>query len=147
MKWNSRPRPAVPCEGDTRIVKKYMLLPRCLDGEWRWLERCWVMQEYKFMDVGDGIAPVGFYTWRDIGFDDGMHPITTTPITANNIHKLYRTSPDTIGGSFVKDEVITATMMNDVFRKNTAITPDKPIKCAYCGRPLSDCGCGAMIAE
>ncbi len=105
------------------------------------------MQEYKFMDFGDGIAPVGFYTWRDIGFDDGMHPITTTPITANNIHKLYRTSPDAIGKSFVKDEVITAAMMNEHIRSSFFAPIVKPVKCAYCGRPLSDCGCGARMAE
>lgn len=69
MRWNCAPIMTRPCEGDTRIVEKYILLPCCLDGQWRWLEKCLVVQEYRFMDFGDGIAPVGFYTWRDMGWN------------------------------------------------------------------------------
>ncbi len=41
MRW---PKPQ-PHEGDTRIVRKFLLLPRKLQGEWRWLESTYIKQE------------------------------------------------------------------------------------------------------
>jgi hypothetical protein len=37
FKWNARPPHRAPKVGDTRTVRKFLLLPRCIGMEWRWL--------------------------------------------------------------------------------------------------------------
>ena len=33
--------------GETRIVKRFLLLPKKIDDEWRWLEVAYIKQELK----------------------------------------------------------------------------------------------------
>jgi len=40
MKWKN------PSNGDKRTVRKFLWFPLVLDGETRWLEFAWVIQEY-----------------------------------------------------------------------------------------------------
>lgn len=35
--------------GDTRIVTKFLLIPRCIGGEWRWLQNASYNQEQMFV--------------------------------------------------------------------------------------------------
>lgn len=41
MKWKANQ------EGDKRVIKRFLLLPRCIKGEWRWLERARIKQVYR----------------------------------------------------------------------------------------------------
>jgi hypothetical protein len=36
MRWNTTPEPRV---GDARVVTRFLLLPKGINNEWRWLER------------------------------------------------------------------------------------------------------------
>ncbi len=42
MKWKTEQN----VRGTQRIVSKFLLIPRCLNGEWRWLERAEIWQEW-----------------------------------------------------------------------------------------------------
>ena len=35
-----------PNVGDRKVVKKFLWLPKCLNGEMRWLELCEIVYEY-----------------------------------------------------------------------------------------------------
>ena len=37
-KWHTR------CQGDARVIKRFLWLPRCIKGECRWLERAKISQ-------------------------------------------------------------------------------------------------------
>ena len=43
-KWKKKQQPK---EGDMRIVGRFLLFPKCLNGEWRWLENAQIQQEYR----------------------------------------------------------------------------------------------------
>lgn len=52
--------------GDTRIISKFLLLPKSLDGEMRWLERVKIKQVFQFyMDF-----VVVCEEWEDIKWID-----------------------------------------------------------------------------
>lgn len=58
-------------EGEERTVNKFLLWPRCFDGDktWRWLERADVIEKVMKCDVG-GSGEWGNYAWQwvEIGF-------------------------------------------------------------------------------
>ena len=46
MRWYRREKPE---SGDERIVRRFLIFPRCADGvEWRWLETANIRQRYIF---------------------------------------------------------------------------------------------------
>ena len=49
MRWSSRQKLPV---GLKRVVKKFLLFPRCFDNEWRWFETVYIKQEIEDVDVG-----------------------------------------------------------------------------------------------
>lgn len=49
MRWKPDPNkmPVIPPRhGDTRVVKRFLLLPLALRGEMRWLETAYIRQQY-----------------------------------------------------------------------------------------------------
>ncbi len=44
MKWKKRKKPN---NGDTRIKKKFLLFPKCIEGDCRWLEMAKYKQRYR----------------------------------------------------------------------------------------------------
>ena len=44
MRWNTTP---FPKDGNTRIVTKFLLLPKCIKNEWRWLETATYEEVYR----------------------------------------------------------------------------------------------------
>lgn len=74
MRWQSRPRrKSEPQEGDRRWHQKLVWLPKRLPyGEgrqWRWLERCWVLQESRRLHhlfSAPEIAHHTFLKWCDV---------------------------------------------------------------------------------
>lgn len=54
--------------GDTRTVWKFLLVPRLIDGEWRWLEISGIRQEFQEFTAGveRSVDVVG---WRDVSWD------------------------------------------------------------------------------
>lgn len=44
IRWKKAPEPK---QGDNRTVSKFLLFPRCLDGEWRWLGRERIVQHFR----------------------------------------------------------------------------------------------------
>lgn len=54
MRWKQHQKPT-PKPGDTRFVTKFLLLPVCICGECRWLEKVTIQQRYR--DVA----------WDDLG--------------------------------------------------------------------------------
>ena len=61
MRWSQRTR---PCVGDRRIVRRFLVLPRALNKEWRWLERASIEQRaYGVSMLGEPAhEPI---RWRD----------------------------------------------------------------------------------
>ena len=45
MRWRNQPNKG-PNLWDTRIVTRFLLLPKCKNGEWRWLEKASWNQVY-----------------------------------------------------------------------------------------------------
>lgn len=56
-------------EYNTRSVRKFLLFPKLLNGEWRWLEHAWIIQEYsKVVNFG---SVSGFtLDWVDDSWED-----------------------------------------------------------------------------
>ncbi len=68
MRWN-KPKP-----GDTRVVKKFLWLPRTINGETRWLEWGRVGQELKKVMRADFYALYYAHEWVDVRWvDDYLH--------------------------------------------------------------------------
>ena len=44
MKWKCKLEPEI---GDTRILIKFLIFPKCVDGEWRWLETASILQYWE----------------------------------------------------------------------------------------------------
>lgn len=67
MRWIT---PEPPTEGDTRIVKRFAFLPITIGRENRWLEVCYIQQEFKLRYFEWDWE--GFYdnTWVDERFVD-----------------------------------------------------------------------------
>ena len=70
MKWIQK-RKSRPQINDTRIKKKFLLFPKCLDGVCRWLEIARVVQlrteTLDFLD-SEGVVPTEI--WSDIHWYD-----------------------------------------------------------------------------
>ena len=49
------PRPAI---GSQRVLGKYLLLPKDVGGETRWLEHAWWLEEYRRTKGGEGWCPI-----------------------------------------------------------------------------------------
>lgn len=62
MKWKKR------CYGDKKIITKFLLFPKCINGEYRWLEKAVFEQEYDnykydfLFDIGGWVST----KWIDI---------------------------------------------------------------------------------
>lgn len=68
FRWSAR-KPWGGAEiGDRRIVRKILLLPKCLGGEWRWMGMERVVQEHRrWMTVSPSMPrPFQVRGWRDI---------------------------------------------------------------------------------
>lgn len=59
-------------EGQTRIVRKFLLFPRQFGGEedWRWLEYANMLEMVCKIDVGSYDWPVYTWRWEEVGFSD-----------------------------------------------------------------------------
>lgn len=69
MRWTK----PTPREGDRRVVQKFLFLPKCLDGEWRWLERAKIVQRYidhEAMVSGWHYYGTNIGGWTDCGWSD-----------------------------------------------------------------------------
>ena len=42
MRWKE----SRPVAGDTRVKKVYLVFPKCINNEWRWLETAWIKQRF-----------------------------------------------------------------------------------------------------
>jgi hypothetical protein len=52
MRWKT-PKKTYPNCGDKRRVTKFLLIPRCMGEEWRWLEKATWTQEYQIFYYED----------------------------------------------------------------------------------------------
>ena len=43
MRWS------LPRDGEVRIVRRFALFPIGIDGEYRWLETCYIKQKYSYV--------------------------------------------------------------------------------------------------
>lgn len=57
MEWNK------PDRGATRIIKKFALFPKCLGGQFKWLQTCYIEQRYCW---GSGFLDNDY--WDDVEF-------------------------------------------------------------------------------
>jgi len=61
-------------EGDIRIKSKYLIIPKCIDKEYRWLEKVTYQQEYTKIYVYEYfIGDILFYyyfKWKDVKWID-----------------------------------------------------------------------------
>ena len=57
MEWNK------PDRGATRIIKKFALFPKCLGGQFKWLQMCYIEQRYCW---GSGFLDNDY--WDDVEF-------------------------------------------------------------------------------
>ena len=45
---------------DSRVVTKFLFIPRLINGEWRWLERASFRQHYWACEIGSGWSDVAW---------------------------------------------------------------------------------------
>ena len=75
MRWKKDP--LKDSIGRVRIINKFLIFPRCINGEWRWLERCNIEQQViKSEILYDGILVLGHkYTWINRNWFPATDPI------------------------------------------------------------------------
>jgi len=66
MKWKVKP---MPKEGDRRTVRKFLLFPRWINGEGRWLETVTIQQEWRVWWSFD-YSPLPHWHWENIAWVD-----------------------------------------------------------------------------
>jgi len=64
MRWKKRKKEQQPREGDRRIAEQFLLFPKYLDDEWRWLELTQIHQEYQPVYWVVDIATI--WGWEDL---------------------------------------------------------------------------------
>jgi hypothetical protein len=52
MRWKT-PKKTLPNYGDKREVTKFLLFPKCMGEEWRWLEKATWTQQYQIFHYED----------------------------------------------------------------------------------------------
>lgn len=62
MKWKL----LEPSGGERRIIRRFLILPRYIDGECRWLEYAIILQEYILIRVDEQTYSKG--CWKDLQF-------------------------------------------------------------------------------
>ena len=69
MRWKINK--SKPKEGDTRIIQRWLLFPKCLHNECRWLERAYIVQECKRIYSYE----YDYYEWvdREWKYNCGRH--------------------------------------------------------------------------
>lgn len=43
----------MPEAGERRVIEKFLILPRCIEGRWKWLQHASYEEEYGFLSVDD----------------------------------------------------------------------------------------------
>ena len=54
MRWHKGQEPG---DGAIRVVRRFLLIPRCIGDEYRWLEWAWIKQVYDapdYANMGEG---------------------------------------------------------------------------------------------
>ena len=69
VRWKIKPKPTYNL-GDTRIKEKFLLFPKYIGEEARWLERSKILQVRKDRYVYDYSTVVQEFYWEDIKFID-----------------------------------------------------------------------------
>jgi len=62
MRWKAKKIPV------RRIIKRFLIFPKCINGEWKWLEIAYILQNY------DGYG--NWSAWQDERFmkkEDDLH--------------------------------------------------------------------------
>ena len=55
--------------GRSRVVHKFLWIPRRFGSEWRWLERADMVEEVRLVDVGD-FCVISKARWVETGFTE-----------------------------------------------------------------------------
>lgn len=71
MRWKLKKKQQ-PKVGDTRIVDRFLLFPKFLDDEWRWLELTQIQQEYNNMGL---LESNWTYKWVDLHWANPDEPM------------------------------------------------------------------------
>ena len=61
MRWHENNKPQ-PNSGDRRTVRRFLIFPKEMGGEWRWLEKASWLQVYAFHDYED----YRHWRWEDL---------------------------------------------------------------------------------
>jgi hypothetical protein len=70
FRWKQRNPLPSPQVGDVRAVVRFLLLPKRLDGEWRWLGFECIAQEFKRYRVcPPEMRAMDVVGWRDVAWD------------------------------------------------------------------------------
>ena len=59
MRWKRK----YPKPGEERIVKRFLVLPLCLHGEYRWLEMAYMVQTFSCSKEGATGMPVTYWAY------------------------------------------------------------------------------------
>ena len=75
MRWKAKKEPQ---PGGERVLRKFLLFPRCIKGEWRWLEWAGIHQRM-LMTTGylEGVGPVPMLRWVNLAWADDSVVVTT----------------------------------------------------------------------
>ena len=74
MRWQTVDNKSSPALGEKRVIKKFLICPRQIGTEVRWLETAWIEQKYTSASYTDYDPDLNdFYTyerdiWEDISF-------------------------------------------------------------------------------
>jgi hypothetical protein len=71
MRWKAGPVKPIRKVGDTRFKTGFLFFPKCLNGEWRWLESTiWIQEMYLGTAGGPEGPSYGVLRWQSTDWAD-----------------------------------------------------------------------------
>ena len=69
MRWRKRTFSVKSREGETRVIQKFLLCPRCYNDDCRWLEFALMLERVERIDISDNDDWSKYvWKWIEIGF-------------------------------------------------------------------------------
>lgn len=69
MRWKVKMLKPVDIN-NTRVVRKFLFLPRCINDEWRWLEMATIIQTVQVKYDTFGLGAIPYEAWVDYMWKD-----------------------------------------------------------------------------
>jgi hypothetical protein len=90
MHWISKPNRDHLKDGKERVITRFLLIPKTIEGITRWLEFAKIHQRYELVCVDADFVPMFEYRWNSIAWADGNGIKITIQKLENRLAEMKR---------------------------------------------------------